>query len=217
MEKEVILKSLNELKSTAKKRNFEQSIDLIINLKDLDLKNPAHQIEFFMTLPHHPGKKKKICALVGNELKEDARKYCDKVVSQEEFSEYAKDKKKTKKLASECDFFIAQANIMAQVAAAFGKVLGPRGKMPNPKAGCVISPKESLKTLCEKLQKTVRISAKTTPLIQCLVGKESLKEEEVAENILEILSQLESKLPQGKNNIKNVYIKLTMSKPVKVM
>ncbi len=217
MEKKQVLEALKKLRETAKKRKFNQSTDLIINLKDIDLKKSEEQVDFFLTFHKKTGKKREVCALVGPELLEEARSVCDKAISVDEFSSYTKDKKQMKKLASEYDFFIAQADIMPKVAAAFGKALGPRGKMPNPKAGCVVPPKASLKPLYGKLQDTIKITAKTSPLVQIFVGKESLSDEELADNVVEAFSQLESKLPKGRNNVKDVFIKFTMSKPEKLM
>src|SRR3989344_3893723 len=133
MDKDKIKKALEQLKKDSKKRNFTQSVDLVINLQNLDFKKPEEQVDVYVTLPHGKGKKAKVCALVGPELQDEASKVCDKVVGANEFDKYKQDPKITKKLASEYDFFIAQANIMAQVAGAFGKVLGSRKKMPNPK------------------------------------------------------------------------------------
>ncbi|MEM4336657.1 MAG: 50S ribosomal protein L1 [Candidatus Woesearchaeota archaeon] len=217
MEKEEVLEALKKLREGSKKRKFVQSVDIIINLKDIDLKKPEEQIDFF-AITHHPvGKKKRICALVGPELLDEAKKVCDKVILVEEFDSYAKDKKTAKKLASEYDFFIAQANVMPKVASAFGKVFGPKGKMPNPKAGCVVPPKTALKPLYDKLQNTIKISAKTSPLVQCIVGKEDMKDDVLADNIIEIYKQVEAKLPKGRHNIKNVLIKFTMGPPVKLL
>jgi len=216
MDKKTVLEAVKKLREESKKRNFAQSVDIIVNLKDLDLKKNEEQVDFFATLHHPSGKKRKICALVGPELVDEAKKVCDKTVTADEFDIYAKDKKMTKRLASEHDFFIAQANIMPKIAAAFGKVFGPKGKMPNPKAGCVVPPKAALKPLYDKLQNTLRVAAKTAPLIQCLVGKETLKDEEIADNIIDVYSQIEGKLPKGKNNIKSVYIKLTMGVPIRL-
>jgi len=217
MDKKTILEALKKLRETGKKRNFSQSVDLIVTLKDIDLKKPEEQVDFFATLHHPTGKKRKVCALVGPELMDEAKANCDKAVMVDEFDKYSKDKKLIKKLASEFDFFIAQANIMPKVAAAFGKVLGSRGKMPNPKAGCVVPPKTSLKPLYERLQGTIRVQAKLSPLVQIFAGKESLKDEELADNVLDIYSQLEAKLPRGKNNVKNVFMKFTMSASQKLM
>lgn len=199
------------------KRNFKQKVDLIINLKNLDLKKVEHQIEFFIQLHFDRGKKTKICALVGPELAKSAEKFIDKVIPQSEFENYQKDKKLAKKLAREYDFFIAQANIMPQVATAFGRVLGPQGKMPNPKAGCIVPPAANLEPLYKKLQKTLKISAKTTPVVHTIAGSEDMKDEEIMDNIKTIYDQLIHHLPNEKNNISSGFIKLTMGKPIKII
>ncbi len=216
MDEKELKKALSELKKS-KKRNFKQTIDLIINLKNLDLKKPDHQVEFFLQLPKPKGKPVKVCALVGPELGDQAKAVMDNVVMQAEFDKYAKNKKLVKKLAEENDFFVAQANIMPKVAASFGRVLGPKGKMPNPKAGCIVPPNANLKAVYEKLQKTVKISGKKAPVIQTIIGNEDSKDEDIIENAKYIFNNVIHHLPQGSNNIKSVFIKYTMSKPIKVM
>ncbi|MBW2982188.1 50S ribosomal protein L1 [Candidatus Woesearchaeota archaeon] len=214
MKKEDILKVIKELKEKSKKRNFKQSFDLIVVLKGLNLKKPEEQVEFFQPLKHDLGKQLKICALVGPELAGKSKDLCDFIVKDDEFPKYAKDKKATKKLAKECGWFIAQANLMPKIAASFGRVLGPKGKMPNPKAGCIVPPTANLKPLCDRLRKTVKVSAKTVPTIQCIVGKEDMKDEDVTDNIWTIYDGLVHHLPSGKDNVRNVLLKLTMGKPI---
>lgn len=216
MEKADILKVIKELKEKSKKRNFSQSFDLIVVLRGLNMKKPENQVEFFQPVKYDIGKKLKICALVGPELAAKAKESCDVVVNVDDFPKYAKDKKAAKKLANECDWFIAQANIMPKVAASFGRILGPKGKMPNPKAGCVVPPNANLGPLSEKLRKTVKVSAKTIPMIQCLVGKEDMKDDEVSDNIWDMYDGLIHHLPAGKDNVKSIMLKLTMSKPIKL-
>jgi large subunit ribosomal protein L1 len=215
MDKAHALKTLQEAKTVGPKRNFAQSVDLVINLKDLDFKKPENHVDFFVTLPREHGRTVKVCAFAGPELKDEAKAHCDTVIAVEDFDTY-KNKKKLKKLAATHDYFIAQANIMPQVATVFGRVLGPRGKMPNPKAGCVVPPKAALKPLVERLQKTVRVLAKKDPVVQLLVGKESMPEDAVAENIQYCFQQVQTHLPQEANNIRNAIVKLSMGKPVKL-
>ncbi|MBU1199764.1 MAG: hypothetical protein KKF46_05310 [Nanoarchaeota archaeon] len=215
MNKTDVLKALESIKKDKKKGKFSQSVDLIVGLKDLDFKKLEHQIDFFITLHHDTGKKTKVCAFVGAELKDEAEKVFDQIITEIDFKDY--DKKKAKKLADQYDFFIAQANIMAKVAQTFGRYLGVRGKMPNPKAGCVVPPKgANLKALHENLQKTLKISAKKIPLVQLRVGTEEMNPDHVADNIIYIYDQLVHHLPGEKNNVKVVYLKLTMGKPIKL-
>src|SRR3989338_8199034 len=215
MEKEELQSAIAKAKDISPKRNFKQSFDLIINLKGLDLKKPEHQVDAFITMPHAREKKVKVCALVGPELNAQAKGIFDSVILADDFEKY-KDKKEVKKLANSFDFFIAQANMMPKVATAFGRVLGPRGKMPNPKSGAVVAPNANLKPLYEKLQRTVRATTKSAPLIQCAIGTEDMNINDIAENALTVYSSLLQVLPNEKHNIKDIYVKLTMGKPVKV-
>ncbi|MEM3127068.1 MAG: 50S ribosomal protein L1, partial [Candidatus Woesearchaeota archaeon] len=196
-------------------RKFSQTYDLIVNLRGLDLKKQEDKVDFFFQLPKPKGKPQKICALIGPELLEEA-KNCDFAITQKDFPLYKQDKKKVKKLAEQHDFFIGQANIMPEIAAVFGGVLGPRGKMPNPKAGCIVPPKVALKPLVEKLKNTIRIQTKNETALKCPIGNEKMPDEEVAENLVAVYNQIVSHLPQEENNIRNAYLKLTMSKPVKL-
>lgn len=216
MDENNVLEAIKKLKESSNKRNFTQTYDLIINLKDLDIKKPENQLDLFVQLHHSKGRVGKVCALVGPELFDEAKKVCENTIVQDEFDKYANDKKLTKKLVDDYDFFIAQANIMPKVATAFGKILGPKKKMPNPKAGCVVPPKSNLKPLHDKLLNTVRVYAKERPLMQCSVGNEKMPDSEVADNVLNVFNNIIHHLPNEKNNIKNVILKFTMGKPVEV-
>lgn len=213
MEKKEILEALKKIRETNTKRNFSQSLDLIINLKGIDLKKENQRVDLYLNLPHERGKPTKICAFVDKQLLKNAKENCDYVILNEDFPNYAKTKKDAKKLANECTYFIAQANIMTEVAKTFGRVLGSRGKMPNPKAGCVVPGNIELKPIVAKLRKTVRIITKNEPTIKIFVGTEAMKDEELAENIQFIYSHLIDVLSQGKHNIKSMILKFTMGKP----
>lgn len=217
MNKKEVLDALKKIKADSKQRKFKQSIDFIVNFKDLDLKKSEEQVEFFATLHHETGRKVKVCAFAAAELEEEAKKTCDTVIMQADFEAYKKDPGKAKKLAAEHDFFIAQANIMPQVAGAFGRVLGTRGKMPNPKAGLVVPPKATLAPLVKKLQTTMKISAKKMPIVQIRIGTQDQEDEIIADNVMTIYDQIIHHLPNEHHNIKNTYLKLTMGKPVKLM
>ena len=214
MDKQGVLKALKELREKSSPRNFKQSVDVIINLKDLDTKKVEGQIDYYLTLPKPTGKVAKICALVGAELFEQAKLHCDKTIQDEEFQRY--DKKAIKKLAEEYTHFLAQASLMTQIAKYFGRTLGPRGKMPNPKAGAVIPPNANMQQVVARLRQITRINNKQQLNIKIMVGREDMKDEELTENIMAVYTNTASKLVQEYNNIKSVLLKFTMSKPVKV-
>ena len=212
MDNKTVKETITKLQ--AEKRNFVQSYDVLVALKEINLKKPEEQVEFFTQLPHFPNKKLKICALVDSEMVDDAKKVFDTVITLSDFDKY--DKKKMRTIAGQHDWFIGQANIMPKIAASWGRVLGPRGKMPNPKAGCIVPPKAPLQPLYDRLQKTVKISAKKQPNIQVMFGKQDMKEEELIENALFVYDQIIHHLPKEKDNVKHVAIKVTMSKPIKL-
>src|SRR3990167_4375199 len=215
MKRESVRKAVDALQAEPK-RGFSQSVDLIINLRDLNLKDPKQQIDQFIRLPKGRGRKAKVCALIGPELHADAKQIFEKVILQEQFPGFA-EKKLLRKLAKDFDYFVAQANIMASVATTFGRVLGTRGKMPNPKAGCVVPPKgANLRLLHENLSDTIRVAAKKDPLLQCVIGSEQMSAEDLTENAMSVLSSVLRVLPNEEHNIRSVYLKKTMSKPVQV-
>ncbi len=216
MDKQTVQKAIDELKKQ-EKRKFSQTYDLIVTLKALDIKKPENQVDFFALIKQPRSKKARVCALVGPELKAEAESVCDTVIEEKDFDQYAKDKKKAKKLADAHTFFLGQANIMPKIATVFGKILGPKKKMPNPKAGCIVPPKAALKPLYEKLQRTVAVTAKERPMIQLVVGTEQTSDDILIDTVLSLYAQILSHLPAEKNNIHHVYLKLTMSKPVKLI
>ncbi|MBU0470067.1 MAG: 50S ribosomal protein L1 [Nanoarchaeota archaeon] len=212
MDTEKIQQALDELKKQPK-RKFSQSYDFIINLKNLIIKqNP---IDLFVTLHYNKGKKVKVAAFVDQQLLEQANEFCDLTIPEKDFDKY-KDVKVLKKLAEEYDYFIAQSTLMPKIAAAFGKVLGSKGKMPNPKLGSVVLPNANLEPLVKKLNTTVRLSAKKGLNLQCIVGKEGQPDNEIIDNINTAYQAVLKQLPNEMQNIKSIMLKLTMGKPVRL-
>ena len=199
------LSALQELRKISKKRNFEQSVDLIINLRDFDIKK--QNINTSVILPFQI-KESKICAFLEND--NDA---FDFVIKKDQFSQIKPDQ--IKKLAGEYDFFVSLASLMPSVATVFGRILGPAGKMPNPKTGGVISDEKKSAEVVQKLKKTIVLRTKDAS-IKTLIGRESMKDEQLAQNSDLVLNTILNILPNRKENIRSVMLKLTMSKPVKV-
>lgn len=203
-----VLDIANALKEIRKneKRKFEQSIDLIINLKSFDAKKES--VNLFVTLPHKI-KSAKIGAFLEN------KSNLVDTITQPEFVKY-KDKKMTKKLVRDHDFFISNAKLMPVVATNFGRVLGPTGKMPSPQLGIIIDENEkTIKNTLDKFERVTRIKTKE-PSIKLTIGKENMKDEDIEENIRAIYNAILNALPKNKENIKNMMIKFTMTKPIKI-
>jgi len=203
--KEELSKALTELRKE-KKRNFNQTIDLIINLKKYDFKKSP--LNLFINLPHNV-KDKKICAFL------ESKNNNVETITQEEFRKYS-DKKELKLLVNKFDFFIAQASLMPKVATTFGRFLGPVGKMPSPQLGILMDVNEkTLNELKLKINSNVKIRSKEAS-IKLAIGKEDMKDEDVIENIMSVYEVVLKSLPRENDNIKNVEIKFTMTKPKKI-
>ncbi|MEM5815893.1 MAG: 50S ribosomal protein L1 [Candidatus Aenigmatarchaeota archaeon] len=200
-----ITKALEELRKNSKKRNFLQRVDLIVNLRGIDTKKPENRINEILELPFGSGKEAKVLVF-SDEIKEDIG--CD-ILTSKDVEEISKNKRKVKKLAKSYDFFLASPKILPLVTKNLGKFLAPRGKTPKPITGDV-------KKLVQSLKKSVRIRIKDAPVVQVPVGNENMKNEEIEKNIKEVLKFLAEKLPKKKNNINEVLIKFTMSKPIKI-
>jgi large subunit ribosomal protein L1 len=202
---EQLKKALDELRKE-KERKFDQSVDLIINLQKFDVKK--NQINLFISVPHKI-KDKKIGAFL------EVKNNNVETITKSEFKKYS-DKKELKKLVNKYDFFIAQASVMPSVATTFGRVLGPAGKMPSPQLGILINVDDkAINELKNKINNSIKLKTKEASL-KISVGKQSMKDEELAENIMAIYNSVLKTLPKGKDNIKNIELKFTMTKPQKI-
>lgn len=214
MEKQHFLTAIQHALKESKKRKFTQSVDIILNLKELDAKKDEGKIQTFVKLPIKRKKLNRITALVGQELAAKAKQICDKTITLDEFKSL--EKKDIRKIASNAEFFIGQANIMPQLAATFGRALGPRGKMPSPKAGSIIPPTGDVASVAEQLRNTIKLETRNEPTIKASVGSEDMPPEGLAENAFTVYNHVLHLLPKQQENIKSVYIKLTMSPSVLV-
>ncbi len=197
--------ALSELRK-GKERKFDQTVDLIINLQKFDIKKS--NINFFVSVPHKT-KEKKIAGFL------EVEKKGIESITPERFKKYS-EKKNLKRLVKSFDFFIAQASLMPKVASTFGRVLGPAGKMPSPQLGILIDADDkTINELKEKINTNVRVRAKEAS-IKLSVGKQNMKDEELIENVVTIYNALLKALPKGKENIKNIELKFTMTKPQKI-
>jgi len=216
LDKKQVLDGLKKLREASAKRKFTQSIDLQISLKDTDVKKPENKLKEVVILPHGLGKKVSVAIFVDKELVEPASKVFDEVIKKDDFKLFKK-KREIKNLVRKHNVFVAQANLMGEVAQSFGKFLGPKGRMPDPKAGGVIPPKKDLlKPIYDKMQRTVIVRVKDQPTIGVRVGVESMSDSELADNILAVYKVVVSKLPRHEEQVSEVYVKMTMSRSVRL-
>jgi large subunit ribosomal protein L1 len=196
----------------AKQRKFKESVELAVNLKDVDLKIPKNRIDEDVILPKGRGRDIKIGIFCGGELARKSKGVADLVISPEQIEEYAGDAKKTKKLASDNTYFLAEAPLMPLIGKKLGKVLAPRGKMPKP-----IQPAADPIPVVTNLKKTITLKSKERKTFHTPVGSKDMSVEDIAENVDLVLKRLTTKLERGKMNISSIYIKTTMGPSVRLM
>jgi large subunit ribosomal protein L1 len=206
-----LLEAIQKAKKEAPERKFTESVDLFINFKGVDFSKPENKLNLQVVMPNGRGKNRKICVICGDEMLSEAKKVATQVIKQEQIK--STNKKKIKKIADECDFFIAEAPLMPQVGKNFGQVLAPRGKMPRP-----VPPGAKLEPVIKTMEKTVMVKTKgkNMPVIHVPIGIKQMEDQELQANAQAVLNAVTSKLPQKENNIRSVLVKTTMGPTFKV-
>ncbi|OKY77586.1 MAG: Ribosomal protein L1 [Candidatus Methanohalarchaeum thermophilum] len=197
---------------SAEERNFEESVDLAINLKNIDLSDPNNRVDREVTLPNGRGKGVKVCVFGSGDLAREAEDVADFLLSPEELEDLGDDKQKARSLAKECDFFLAEAPLMPDIGRILGPILGPRGKMPDP-----VQPGEDIVPKIKRLKETIRLRSGEEKTFHALVGSIGQELEEIVGNLNTILRRLERELPMGRQNIDSIYVKTTMGPSVRLM
>jgi len=212
LDTKTILDAIKEVKGKSEKRNFVQSIELVINLQDVDPKKPESKIQELIELPYPPGKENTICVVASGEMALKAKRAgADLVVERGDLEALTGDKKKQQELATTYDFFIAEAPLMPIVGRSLGATLGPKGKMPTP-----IPPTADIADQIKKQRKMLLVRLRGQPVLQCRVGNENMPDEEITQNVQAVIRRIEGKLKRGIKNIRSIHLKTTMGPPVKV-
>jgi large subunit ribosomal protein L1 len=212
LDKKTLLDAVKEAKAKSGQKKFNQTIELILDIKEIDMKAPEGKIRQIVELPHATAKPNKICVIASGELALKARKAeAELVLEKADLEALAGKKKELRKLANGYDVFISEAPLMPLVGRIFGPALGPRGKLPVP-----VPPNADIASLILKHRKTVVVKMRNQPIIQCSVGTENMKDEEIVANIQAVLRIVEGKLKRGLKNIKFAFIKTSMGEPVRI-
>ncbi|WP_435197238.1 50S ribosomal protein L1 [Natronomonas sp. EA1] len=192
-------------------RNFRETVDLAINLRDLDLNDPNNRIDESIVLPSGTGQETRIVVFAEGETALRAEDVADEVFSGDELDELGDDTDEAKDLADATDFFVAQANMMQDVARNLGTVLGPRGKMPTP-----LQPDDDVVEVVNRMKNTVQVRSRDRRTFHTRVGAEDMTAEDIASNIDVIVRRLEANLEKGPLNIDRIFVKTTMGPAVEV-
>jgi large subunit ribosomal protein L1 len=198
-------------KEQGSERKFTESVEVILNLKDVDPKKTDLNVNEIVYLPHPMTKRAKICFIGSGDMALRAKNAkVDSVVDPSQLENYAGSKKDAKKLARSYDFFLADTALMPRVGKILGQSLGPKGKIPTP-----VPTNAPVEAMIQRMRTAIRVRARGSLGVAAKVGDRSLSEADLAENILAVVQAVQKKLPNGDRNIKTIMVKTTMGKPTK--
>ena len=207
--------------SKDKTRKFDESIDLIINIKDVNLNDPKQRIEKELILPNKivTSTTPNVCVVASDEILLEAKNLGLDTLDNDDLVKLNNEEKKSKKkFVKKYDFFIVEDKMMPNIARYLARFLGPLGKMPKPfpSGYGIVSNPEDLKVAVDRYLKIIRVQLKKQPIIQVKVGKKSMNKQQVFENVKSIVNYVADQMPHKYNNLRSMYLKTTMGKPVKI-
>ena len=192
-------------------RNFRETVDLAVNLRDLDLNDPSKRVDESVVLPAGTGQETQIVVFASGETALRAEEVADQVLDGDDLEDLGDDTDAAKDLADETDFFVAEASMMQDIGRFLGTVLGPRGKMPTP-----LQPDDDVVETVNRMKNTVQLRSRDRRTFHTRVGAQDMDSEEIADNIDVIIRRLEANLEKGPLNIDSMYVKTTMGPSVEV-
>jgi large subunit ribosomal protein L1 len=198
----------------AKKRSFTQTLEMVINLRDVDVSKPEKRFSEVVELPHGLGQKERKIAVFATgdlALQASRSKNVDKVLERSEVEALIGNKKAAKKLVRQYDYFLVEPQLIPLAARALGAALGGLGKSPIP-----IPPNTNIDELAAKYRRSVNVRVRKVPQVMVPIGTDNMGPEQLVENARTVIDRVVQKLEGGWSNIKSIYFKLTMGSPVKL-
>jgi len=211
MADQTLVEAVSRALDEAPPRNFRETVDLAVNLRDLDLNDPSNRVDESVVLPAGTGQETTIVVFATGETALRAEDVAEQVLGPDDLEDLGDDQDAAKDLAAETDFFIAEADLMQDIGRYLGTVLGPRGKMPEP-----LQPDDDVVEVVDRMQNSVQIRSGDRRTFHTRVGAQDMSADAIADNVDVIIRRLEADLEKGPMNIDSVYVKTTMGPSVEV-
>jgi len=201
------VKELLEYSNETKKRNFLETVELQIGLKNYD---PQRDKRFSGTvrLATVPRPRMSICVLGDQHDIDRAKHHGVDAMSSDDLKKLNKNKKLIKKLARKYDAFVASDTLIKQIPRLLGPGLSKAGKFPAP-----VSHAEDLANKINEVKSTIKFQLKKVLCMGVAVGNVGMTEDELIGNIMLAINYLVSLLKKGWQNVGSLTIKATMSPP----
>ena len=206
------IKSLNQIIKQLKNGSgvkFIESIDLSLKINLKKIKGIDNNLRTLIDLPHGNGKKIKIAVLCDENKLAEAKKSGADVIGSEDLLKKISDKD------INFDKLICTPSMMSKIGK-LGKILGPKGLMPNPKMGTVSTDLE--KSVDRIKNKSLEIKNDKDGNLSFSIGRKNFEENKILENIKNVFENLKKEKPTIFNaeNIKKVYLSSTMGNSFKL-
>jgi large subunit ribosomal protein L1 len=187
---------------------FDASVDIAVRL-NVDPRKANQMVRGVVTLPHGTGKDVKVLALVTPDKEAEAKEAGADYVGLDEYLE------KIKGGWTDVDVIVTMPSVMGKLGP-LGRILGPRGLMPNPKTGTVTM--DVAKAVSDVKAGKIDFKVDKTGIVHAAIGKASFDAEKIAGNARELLTTLVKLKPQAAKGIyiKSIYMSSTMSPGVEV-
>jgi len=187
---------------------FDASVDLAVRL-GVDPRKANQMVRGVVTLPHGTGKDVKVLALVTPDKEAEAQEAGADYVGLDEYLD------KIKSGWTDVDVIITMPSVMGKLGP-LGRVLGPRGLMPNPKTGTVTM--DVAKAIAEVKAGKIDFKVDKTGIVHAAIGKVSFSADKIAENANELLDTLNKMKPTASKGIyvKSIFMSSTMSPSVQL-
>ena len=190
------------------KVKFDASIDLAVRL-GVDPKQANQMVRGVASLPHGTGKDLKVLALVTADKEKEAKDAGADFVGMDEYIE------KIKGGWTDIDVIVTMPSVMGKIGA-LGRVLGPRGLMPNPKSGTVTQ--DIGKAISDVKKGKIDFKVDKSGIIHAAVAKVSFDAKKIEENAMELLNTIKKLKPSSSKGIyfKSISLSSTMSSSIKI-
>ena len=199
---------IKELKNNSGTK-FMESIDLSLKINLKKIKGVDNSLRALVSLPHGNGKKIKVAVLCDENKISEAKKSAADVVGSEDLLKKISDKN------INFDKLICTPSMMPKIGK-LGKILGPKGLMPNPKMGTV---SDDLKTSVDNIKnKSIEIKNDKDGNLSFSIGRKNFQENKLIENLNNVFDALKKDKPNifNSENIKRIYLSSTMSNSFKL-